>query len=273
MPELPEVETVCRTLAPLVEGTTITSVAVPDGRLRIPVDQQALQRRATGAKIERVWRRAKYVIVELDNGNALLIHLGMSGTLGVVAETEAPRKHDCVALTLDGNKSLRLRDPRRFGLFEITAVKTVLEHQCLAKLGPEPLSDDFGTDYLHKKTRGSRRPIKTALLDAVLVVGVGNIYASEALFVAGIDPRCQVSSLGKKRLCRLCEAIKKTLRRAIKAGGTTLRDFRNVRGESGYFALELQVYGRDGEKCRRCDKIIRKIVQAGRSTFFCPRCQ
>lgn len=268
MPELPEVETSRRGIEPYLAGHTIVHAIVRNSRLRWPVSQEILA--LSDQPVVSVQRRAKYLLVELTTG-WIIIHLGMSGSLRMLREETEPGKHDHVDLVMDTGYVLRYTDPRRFGAWlwsdDLTASNV------LAHLGPEPLSDDFSTDYLFEKSRSKKSPVKPWLMDNKLVVGVGNIYASESLFVAGISPDRPVNSLTKKEAALLVSTIKAVLLRSIEQGGTTLRDFLQSDGKPGYFAQELQVYGRAGEPCRACGTLIQSKKHAQRTTFFCPKCQ
>ncbi len=268
MPELPEVETTRRGLEPHLTGVHLTGAAVRDPRLRYPVPHD-LRRRVDGCRVTSVGRRGKYLTVTLDRGG-LLFHLGMSGSLRIVSAAEPPRPHDHVDLLLEGGAALRLHDPRRFGCVLFTDAPFE-SHPLLARLGPEPLGDGFDGGYLFRRSRGRRGPVKAFLMDSAVVVGVGNIYASEALFRAGIRPDRAAGRISEARYRRLAEAAREVLREAIAAGGTTLRDYLGSDGRPGYFALDLAVYGRD--RCRTCGAEIRRVRLAQRGTYFCPRCQ
>jgi formamidopyrimidine-DNA glycosylase len=272
MPELPEVETTRRGIAPLLEGKHIKHVVVRQSKLRWPIPRK-LDQILQGQRIERVSRRGKYLLVKTENG-CLILHLGMSGSLRVVATNEPAGPHDHVDIVLDDGECLRLRDPRRFGAVLWTADDPG-KHKLLAALGPEPLADDdsFNGDYLYRKSRGRTRQVRDFIMDSHVVVGVGNIYANEALFRAGIYPRRAAGRISRARYDRLAGAIRDTLSDAIKAGGTTLRDFSDASGAPGYFQQTLNVYGREGESCKQCGATIRRVVSGNRSVFFCPRCQ
>ncbi|WP_226644150.1 bifunctional DNA-formamidopyrimidine glycosylase/DNA-(apurinic or apyrimidinic site) lyase [Microbulbifer variabilis] len=270
MPELPEVETTCRGLAPHLEGQRIRSVVVRQPRLRWPVDPD-FAKHIKNANVLKLERRAKYLLVHTDRGCAIW-HLGMSGSLRLVESGEPPEKHDHVDWRLDSGLILRYRDPRRFGALLWTAADP-LAHDLLSHLGPEPLSEAFSGDYLFSSSRKRKQSVKTFIMDGRIVVGVGNIYASESLFLAGIRPNREAGSISKARYLRLVEAIKQVLNRAIAQGGTTLRDFIGGDGKPGYFAQELNVYGRAGAPCPSCGSPVRDMVLGQRSTFFCARCQ
>jgi formamidopyrimidine-DNA glycosylase len=269
MPELPEVEITRRGIEPHVAGKTLTGLVVRERRLRWPVPA-GLARRLTGRTVQRVRRRAKYLLLDFDVGS-LIIHLGMSGSLRVLQRREPPGIHDHVDL-LFGRTLLRLRDPRRFGslLWQPGAAE---QHRLLAQLGPEPLEQAFTGEYLYRATRGRRVAIKQLLINQAVVVGVGNIYASEALFRAGIDPLTPAGRLALARCTRLTQVLRETLEAALAAGGSTLRDFVNSDGKPGYFQHQRLVYDRAGEPCRACAQPIKAIRQGQRSTFYCPNCQ
>lgn len=269
MPELPEVETVRRGLAPHLEGHHLRGVRVRDGRLRWPVADD-LDVRLRERRVLALERRGKYLLLRLDKGS-LICHLGMSGSLRLCGEADEPGKHDHVDLLLDDGRLLRYRDPRRFGALLWSANPE--RHPLLAHLGVEPLSPEFDGASLHALCHGRSTCIKALLMDARRIVGVGNIYANEALFHAGIDPRLAAGGLSRACCARLAEAVRDTLTRAIAAGGSSLRDFVDGHGEPGYFQQTYFVYGRAREHCRRCDGTIRQVRQNGRSTFFCPHCQ
>ncbi|MEJ0098848.1 MAG: bifunctional DNA-formamidopyrimidine glycosylase/DNA-(apurinic or apyrimidinic site) lyase [Pseudomonadota bacterium] len=270
MPELPEVETTCRGIAPHVTGQLITRLAVHEPRLRWRVDPK-LAAWAQGQKILGVHRRAKYLLLELERGH-LLVHLGMSGSLRVLPIDTARETHDHFDLEMDSGWLLRFNDPRRFGsLMHLTGDPA--EHPLLRRLAPEPLDKSFDADYLYNVTRKRKVAIKVAIMNSQLVVGVGNIYASESLFRAGIRPGRAARSLTRAECANLVKSIKAVLGDAIRAGGTTLRDYVGASGEPGYFRQKLFVYERASEPCRRCGTPIRQRVQGQRSTYFCPKCQ
>ena len=270
MPELPEVETTRRGLEPHLLGQQIKGVAVRHSGLRHPIPAELAQI-LPGQTIREVGRRGKYLLLRCDRG-WLILHLGMSGSLRMLPAAAPPQKHDHFDLLLDDGQCLRLRDPRRFGAVLWTETDA-LRHPLLANLGVEPLTADFSGDFLHQALRGRSAAIKLALMDGRLVVGVGNIYANEALFRAGIRPTTSVGRLSAARCARLAEAVKETLQLAIAAGGSTLRDFVDSDGKPGYFQQQYLVYGRTGLPCLRCGTPIRQLRQGQRSTFYCPRCQ
>ena len=268
MPELPEVEVTCRGIAPHLVGHTIAAVTVRNPRLRWPIPDAV--RSLAGHVVREVSRRGKYLLIDCGEGH-LILHLGMSGSLRMVAAGTPPGKHDHFDLAV-GKKLLRLRDPRRFGAVLWTA-QAPEEHPLIRHLGVEPLSRALDGGRLHALTRGHRAAIKQFLMDGRRVVGVGNIYASESLFLAAIHPRTSAGRLSAPRSARLAGAIKSTLRAAIRAGGSSLRDFVGSDGAPGYFQRRAWVYDREGEECRRCGAFIRRIVQGQRATYFCPGCQ
>jgi formamidopyrimidine-DNA glycosylase len=270
MPELPEVETTRRGIAPLLEGRHLEGLRVRERRLRWPVPE-GLEEQVAGALVQAVERRAKYLLLRLEAGT-LILHLGMSGSLRVLPAATPPQVHDHLDLILAGGVCLRLRDPRRFGSL-IWCIGPTEGHPLLRDLGPEPLGSDFHADYLARMAFGRRVPVKSLIMDSRVVAGVGNIYASESLFVAGIHPQRACGRISPDRYGRLAEAIRRVLEEAIAQGGTTLRDFSQADGNPGYFSLSLRVYGRAGEPCPGCGGPIRQRRIAQRSSYFCPRCQ
>jgi formamidopyrimidine-DNA glycosylase len=270
VPELPEVETTRRGIEPHLKDRTIRAVHVHDARLRWPVDPK-LARLLRGQRVAAVERRAKYLLIRLGRGT-LIMHLGMSGSLRVLPQRTARLPHDHLDLWLDSGQALRFNDPRRFGCCLYTS-DDPLRHPLLAKLAPEPLHREFDAAYLYRVTRRRRVAIKPLLLNGQLITGVGNIYASEALFRARIRPRRAARSLDLKACTRLAAAIRRVLAAAIRAGGTTLRDYVNAEGMPGDFGVKLYVYERAGLPCRRCRTPIRQITQGQRSTYYCPECQ
>jgi len=270
MPELPEVETTCRGIRPHLLDRRVTAVVVRERRLRWPVPE-ALEQRMPRARIRSVERRAKYLLVGTDAGT-LILHLGMSGSLRVNPSATPAGRHDHLDIVLDNGKVLRFHDPRRFGS-ALWTQGDPLEHPLLSRLGPEPLGDAFTGAHLHRCSRGRRTSVKAFVMDATVVVGVGNIYASEALFTSGIHPLRAAGRIALPRYERLAEAVRTTLVQAIEAGGTTLRDFLGVDGEPGYFSQVLAAYGRAGLPCPRCGTPIARRVIAQRASYLCPRCQ
>lgn len=269
MPELPEVETSRRGIEPHIAGTRVSRVVIRNRSLRWPVSK-IVDQNLVGMTVDSVTRRAKYLLINTEKGAAIL-HLGMSGSVFIVDRDTPAGIHDHVDIDFDSGKTLRFRDPRRFGSLHWS--KEPLEHKLLKTLGPEPLGDDFDGDYLWAKSRGRKVSIKQFIMNAQVVVGVGNIYASESLFLACINPRRAAGRVSLQRCEFLATAIKNVLANAIKAGGTTLRDFYGGDGEAGYFQQQLEAYGREGEHCRRCNTPITSIVQGQRTTFYCKQCQ
>ncbi|MBN9886139.1 bifunctional DNA-formamidopyrimidine glycosylase/DNA-(apurinic or apyrimidinic site) lyase [Salipiger abyssi] len=282
MPELPEVETVRRGLAPVMEGQRIALARVNRPDLRWPFPERMAER-LTGARVERLRRRSKYILADLDTGETLLIHLGMSGRMLVsgdalgrfVHDHPAPEKHDHVVFDMADGARVTFNDPRRFGAMDLMGTETAETHPLLAALGPEPLGNAFSESHLVAALKGRNMPVKSALLDQKIVAGLGNIYVCEALFRAGIHPGRRVSRISEKRLAALVPVIRQVLAEAIEAGGSSLRDFRQADGELGYFQHSFDVYGREGLPCRSpgCTNTVHRIVQSGRSSFYCPGCQ
>ena len=268
MPELPEVEVTRRGIAPQLAGRRISAVAVREPRLRWPVPQAV--RKLAGRTVRGIRRRGKYLLIDCGDGH-LIVHLGMSGSLRVLPTGTPPQKHDHFDLVL-GDRLLRLRDPRRFGAVLWTA-QDVDAHPLLVHLGVEPLSRQFAPAALYLLSRKQKVAIKQFLMDGRRIVGVGNIYANESLFRAGINPRAPAGSLSLERCARLAGAVKRTLRTAIRAGGSSLRDFVGSDGREGYFQRRAWVYDRAGQKCRRCGGTIRRMVQGQRATYYCAGCQ
>lgn len=270
MPELPEVETVCRGLALKLIGRRLTAVEQRRANLRFPFPE-SFAARLTGRRIEAIRRRAKYIVIDLDDGTILLIHLGMSGTMVINEKRPALLdRHDHVVFSIDNGICVRFNDARRFGLMDLVAADALNEHKLIRGLGLEPLSDAFDGPALARMLKGKKTSVKLAIMDQRLVVGVGNIYASEALFRAGINPKRRAGTLTRDRAAKLAVSIKKVLTDAIKAGGSSLRDYVQANGELGYFQHRWKVYDRDGEKCSKCGGPIKRITQGGRSTFYCP---
>jgi formamidopyrimidine-DNA glycosylase len=282
MPELPEVETVRRGLVPAMEGVMIAQADVNRADLRWPFPPE-MSARLTGRRVERLRRRSKYILVDLDSGETLLIHLGMSGRMLIsgdplgqfVRRHPAPEKHDHVVLHMANGARITFNDPRRFGVMDLMPTTTAEMHRLLASLGPEPLGNDFHEDHLIQAFRNRGAPVKSVLLDQRTVSGMGNIYVCEALFRAKIHPARKAGKIGKGRVRALVPIIREVLSEAIEAGGSSLRDFRQADGELGYFQHSFDVYGREGEACRTlaCPGVIRRIVQSGRSSFYCAQCQ
>ena len=270
MPELPEVETTRRGIAAHLTGERVTHVTVREPRLRWRVPR-ALARELPDQRIAAVRRRAKYLLLDTHAGSAI-VHLGMSGSLRIVPAGTAVRAHDHVDIAFDSGQVLRFNDPRRFGTLLWTR-SDPLRHRLLAHLGPEPLEFNFDGTYLHEASRGRRAPVKSFLMDGNVVVGVGNIYANEALHLAGIHPAREAGRISRARYDALAGTVKQVLNNAIERGGTTLRDFLSAEGEPGYFQLDLLAYEREGEPCRKCGTRIKRLVVGQRSSYYCPRCQ
>jgi len=285
MPELPEVETVRRGLGPVLAGATLTRVEARRPDLRFPLPEGFVQR-LTGARIERLDRRAKYLLAPLDRGDTLVMHLGMTGRFEVagggrerpgrfaLAQAPDPR-HAHVVFETGAGALVTFYDPRRFGYMDLLPTDGLEAHPWFAALGPEPLGPGFDAAYLKRAFAGRRAPVKAALLDQRVVAGLGNIYVCEALFRAGIDPERAAGEIGPRKLAALVRIVRAVLCEAIEAGGSTLRDFASAEGSLGYFQHRFQVYGREGEPCLKagCKGRVERIVQSGRSTFACSRCQ
>lgn len=282
MPELPEVETVRRGLLPAMEGAVIVRAEVNRPDLRWPFPE-GMAGRLEGRRVLGLRRRSKYILADLDSGETLLIHLGMSGRMTVsgdplgrfVHDHPAPEKHDHVVFHMDNGARITFNDPRRFGAMDLFATETGETHKLLAGLGPEPLGNAFDEAYLAQALAGRNTPVKSALLDQRVIAGLGNIYVCEALFRAGISPLRKAGKISRAKVADLTTAIRDVLRDAIDAGGSSLRDFRQADGELGYFQHRFDVYGREGAPCRRdgCNGTVRRIVQSGRSSFYCTKCQ
>ncbi len=270
MPELPEVETTLRGIEPHIDGQTISGVVVRNAKLRWPVPEAELAL-LVGQRIDKVERRAKYILIHTQLG-VLLLHLGMSGSLRILPASTPPQKHDHLDIEVASKVIVRLNDPRRFGCCLI-AQEPINTHKLLAKLGPEPLAEEFSGRYLYAASRGRKVPVKNFIMDGHIVVGVGNIYASESLYEAKIRPTTQACKISGPRYQKLADEIKSVLAKAIKAGGTTLNDFTQADGKPGYFRHELQVYGRSGAPCNRCGGAIKSKVIGQRNTFYCAACQ
>ncbi|MCE0722420.1 MULTISPECIES: bifunctional DNA-formamidopyrimidine glycosylase/DNA-(apurinic or apyrimidinic site) lyase [Legionella] len=270
MPELPEVETTKEGIKSHLEGQTIKQIIVRNSQLRIAVPDN-LDQLCAGKRIIAVSRRAKYILIQLSEGY-LLIHLGMSGHLGIVADKSQPEKHDHILLTMANELVLRFCDPRRFGLF-LYINENPYQHRLLSHLGPEPLREEFNGHYLFQKAQNKNKPIKSLIMDSEVVVGVGNIYATESLFLAHIHPNTPAKMLSEEACYMLTKQIKEVLKQAILCGGTTLRDFYAFDGKPGYFSISLKVYGRKNKPCLLCQQPIESVVISGRNSFFCPQCQ
>jgi len=286
LPELPEVETVRRGLAPVLEGARIAKAEVRRPDLRWPFPERMAER-LTGARVDRLRRRSKYILADLDSGETLIVHLGMSGRMLITGDGAAKMpgafahdhgqigKHDHVVLTTEAGARITFNDARRFGAMDLVETDRADAHWLLAGLGPEPLGNAFNEGYLAEKFAGKRTPVKSALLDQRIVAGLGNIYVCEALWRSGISPLRHAGRISKPRIGRLVPAIRDVLSEAIDAGGSSLRDYRQADGDLGYFQHRFAVYGREGEPCQTpgCTGKIRRKVQSGRSSFYCATCQ
>ncbi len=273
MPELPEVEVIRQGLEPLVQGRRVEAVAWSGKPLRLPVDRAGLRRHLVGRSFTGVARRAKYLLLAVDDGAMLAIHLGMTGRLGLFPATAPRLVHDHLRFLLDNGLEMRFNDARRFGAAQLFTAQQLAAGDPFADLGPEPLGRGFTAAYLARRGAGRRVPVKSLLMDNREVVGIGNIYASEILFAARLHPLTPAGALGRDQWQQVARATRAVLRRAIKAGGTTIADYVNAGGAPGYFQLELAVYGREGAPCRRCRQPVARLVLAGRATYFCPSCQ
>ncbi|MFT4959383.1 MAG: formamidopyrimidine-DNA glycosylase [Paracoccaceae bacterium] len=282
MPELPEVETVRRGLTPAMEGQTIVQADINRPDLRWPFPDQ-MSERLTGQKVLRLRRRSKYILIDLSGGETLLIHLGMSGRMTVSGDPTGQfvrghpptDKHDHVVLHMDSGARITFNDARRFGSMDLMATDRADDHKLLAVLGPEPLGNDFHEQHLIDAFKGKNSPVKSALLDQRIVAGLGNIYVCEVLFRARVSPASRAGQIASKRVGTLVPIIREVLNDAIRAGGSSLKDFRQADGELGYFQHSFDVYGREGEPCRTkdCKGVVQRIVQSGRSSFYCGQCQ
>jgi len=282
LPELPEVETVRRGLDPVLTGQAIARADVRREGLRWPFPRD-LAGRLTGAKVLRLWRRSKYILADLSTGETLILHLGMSGRI-LISGTPlgkfhhshpAPQKHDHVVLDIEGGARVTFNDARRFGAIDLCATKDAENHKLIAGLGPEPLGNTFNESYLAEALQARNMPIKSALLDQKIVAGLGNIYVCEVLFRAGISPKRKAGRIAAGRVSDLVPIIRQVLGEAIESGGSSLKDYRQADGELGYFQHSFRVYGREGLPCLRpgCGGMVARVVQSGRSSFYCPQCQ
>ncbi|MEO1553522.1 MAG: bifunctional DNA-formamidopyrimidine glycosylase/DNA-(apurinic or apyrimidinic site) lyase [Pseudomonadota bacterium] len=280
MPELPEVETVRRGLTPAMQGKQIARLDVNRPDLRFPFPEK-FRSRVEGATVMRMGRRAKFLVTELSTGDALIMHLGMSGRFTVNEAQTADfhldpgtnPAHDHVVFHMQGGATVTYNDPRRFGFMELWPIDNLESYPRIEHLGPEPLSNHFNAAYLDENLRGKATPIKSALLDQAVIAGLGNIYVCEALFRSGISPRRKAQSVVGKRSARLAPAINEVIAEAIEAGGSSISDFASASGELGYFQKQFSVYDREGAPCDTCQRPIKRIVQSGRSSFFCSFCQ
>ncbi len=273
MPELPEVEVVCQGLAPHVTGKTVTDISFSNKKLRKPVPRAQLNSLVRGVRIASVTRRAKFILLTMENSALLVFHLGMTGKLGLFAKGAPRRKHDHLRFDIEGGKEVRFNDIRRFGFVEVFSAEDLKIIDPFAKLGPEPFAKTFSAAYLLERATKKRQAVKNFLMDNRVVVGIGNIYANETLFSVGLHPETPVNIITQKTWQQIVTASRKVLKKAIKSGGTTISDYENASGESGYFQLELAVYGREGQPCHTCKTSIERLVIGGRASFFCPTCQ
>jgi formamidopyrimidine-DNA glycosylase len=282
MPELPEVETVMRGLAPSMEGAVITRAQVNRPDLRWPFPDRMAER-LVGQRVERLRRRSKYILADLASQETLLIHLGMSGRMLVsgdplgmfVHDHPTPEKHDHVVLDMDNGARITFNDPRRFGAMDLLDTATAEDSKLLSVLGPEPLGNQFSEQHLINAFQNKKSPVKTALLDQGIIAGLGNIYVCETLYRAGISPKRKAGAIAQQKVAGLVPIIREVLQDAIEAGGSSLKDFRSAGGELGYFQHRFDVYDREGEPCKRegCTGTVQRVVQSGRSSFYCPTCQ
>jgi len=275
MPELPEVEVICQGLLPHLLGRTFMNVRCSGKQLRVPVLCKEMDSELCGQKITSISRRAKYLILKADGGTALIIHLGMTGNMGIFAAESAIKKHDHVRWQLDNNTELRFNDARRFGAVHLLPAKNAVrqEKQFFSATGPEPLSRSCSVAYLTRQAARRKIGIKKFIMDSHMIAGIGNIYANESLFRAGIHPERPAASLSAKEWKSLLSIIRKTLKHAIQCGGSTISDFVDASGKGGYFQMNFRIYGKAGEGCSECGELILKETIGGRASFFCPLCQ
>jgi formamidopyrimidine-DNA glycosylase len=275
MPELPEVEVICQGLRPHILGKTIEDVFCSGKQLRVPVDCQGMQNELCRQQISSLTRRAKYLLLTMKNGAILILHLGMTGNIGIFRQDTARKKHDHICWLLNDKKEMRLNDTRRFGAVHLLPANDAkrLEKDFFATTGPEPFSRTCTAGYLHKRAAKRSQAVKSFIMDNHVIAGIGNIYANESLFRTAIHPARPASSLSEKEWRRLLTTIRKTLKHAIQCGGSTISDFVNASGEGGYFQMNFQIYGKGGGACVVCKGTIQKSVIGGRSSFFCPDCQ
>ncbi len=275
MPELPEVEVTRRGLRPHLVGRTIRGVRWSNRRLRAPMPRKFLDLYIRDGRVAAIDRRAKYLLIRMTNKSVLLFHLGMSGNLGLFPAADPRARHDHLYLLLDNGLELRFNDARRFGAVYVWPPQqaAVLENEFSARLGPEPFSDELNADEMWRRARRKKQAVKNFLMDSRMVAGIGNIYANEILFAAGINPHTPVHMIKKDAWRNVVASCRTVLARAIEAGGSTISDFLDADGEPGYFQLQFQVYGRAGAGCRQCGQEVKKTVLGGRATYFCPVCQ
>lgn len=275
MPELPEVEVICRGLQPHIVGKRISAVYCSGKKLRSAVDCVKMRSELNNQRIIALTRRAKYLLMEMEQGTVLIIHLGMTGNMGIFAEGSALKKHDHICWTLADNTELRFNDTRRFGAVHLLLAKDAADNikTFFSATGPEPFSRACSAAYLQERAARRSQAVKNFIMDSHIIAGIGNIYANESLFRAAIHPARPASSLNAKEWKRLLTIIRKTLKHAIECGGSTISDFVNASGDGGYFQMNFQIYGKNGEQCRQCRAIIQKTTLGGRASFFCPTCQ
>lgn len=275
MPELPEVEVICRGLRPHLQGRTIKALRSSGKTLRRPIPLAPMQSRLCEAVVINVERRAKYLLFATDRGDILVIHLGMTGRLGLFDRNHPPTPHDHLCLLLDNNMELRFNDTRRFGAMHLLMAEKLpdAEREFFRATGPEPFSDSCSPSYLQKRAKGRRLAVKSFIMDSGIIAGVGNIYANESLFCAGIHPSTPAGSLTRNQWQRLITEIRLILNWAIDCGGSTIRDFLNASGRAGYFQANFRIYGRNGHPCATCSAQLERLVIGGRASFFCPHCQ
>ena len=272
MPELPEVEVVCQGLSPMLLGRTITQITFSNQHLRLPVPRAEIVKLIKGQKISGIRRRAKYLVIAMHNGSRLIIHLGMTGKLGIFPAQSSLARHDHLRFRLDNNMDLRFNDTRRFGSIQVLS-PTADEQDFFAALGPEPLGGKLTAKYLQDKAGKRKQPVKIFLMDSHVIAGIGNIYANEIPFAAGIAPQRPVREISLQEWQKIIRQARRVLNSAIAAGGSTIADFIGASGQPGYFQLQLKVYGLARQPCQVCGQEIQKTAMAGRATFWCPKCQ
>lgn len=266
---------ICRGLQDHIVGKQITGLYYSGKKLRLPLEKASMQLELVGQRILSLRRRAKYLLMELENGASLIIHLGMTGNMGIFAKGSALKKHDHVCWTLEDMTELRFNDTRRFGAVQLLPAKEAktLTKEFFAATGPEPFARSCSPTYLRKRAATRKQAVKCFIMDSHVIAGIGNIYANESLFRSGIHPTRPASTLSEKEWKRLLTIIRKTLKHAIECGGSTISDFVDASGKGGYFQMNFQIYGKDGEQCAKCQEIIQKTIIGGRASFFCPTCQ
>ena len=275
MPELPEVKVICQGLQPHIIGKGIQDIQCSGKRLRTAVDCEGMQSELCNQHIHSLTRRAKYLILKMKNGAGLILHLGMTGNIGIFEQGTARKKHDHICWLLDNDQEMRFNDTRRFGAVHLLPAKEakILENDFFAATGPEPFARNCSASYLQNRATKRNQAVKNFIMDSHVIAGIGNIYANESLFRAAIHPARPASSLSEKEWRQLLTIIRKTLKHAIQCGGSTISDFVNASGDGGYFQMNFQIYGKNGEACVVCEETIQKTVLGGRASFFCPVCQ